>query len=201
MSAAGWLDMNAALQNLDSPPESVKKARTKRRSSYAGRTTATAGVHGRGSIGTISSGIIKSFRERFLSNSSGDSGKYRKLRQRDAESGRMEASGSSSSGENEDPSSSSSVEDLFANEAERRNWHRKTSEKRRRNARKKVSGLDFYDIKHFIMITFHLTDYINQYVSIILIIYSLMELLRWVLKAWLKRKLSLTALHFDIAVS
>lgn len=143
MSAAGWLDMNAALQNLDSPPESVKKARTKRRSSYAGRTTATAGVHGRGSIGTISSGIIKSFRERFLSNSSGDSGKYRKLRQRDAESGRMEASGSSSSGENEDPSSSSSVEDLFANEAERRNWHRKTSEKRRRNARKRLVDLIF----------------------------------------------------------
>ncbi|EDW41484.1 GM25473 [Drosophila sechellia] len=136
MSAAGWLDMNAALQNLDSPPESVKKVRTKRRSSYAGRSSSAAGVHGRGSIGTISSGIIKSFRERFLSSSSGDSGKYRKLRQRDAESGRM-ASASSSSGEDEDPSSSSSVEDLFANEAERRNWHRKTSEKRRRNARKK----------------------------------------------------------------
>jgi len=145
MSAAGWLDMNAALENLRSPPESQspQKPRRKRRSSYAGRSASTAGVHGRGSIGTISSGIFKSFRERFLSSSSGESANYRKLRQKDAESGRIGANASSSSessGEDEEPSSSSSVEDLFANEAERRKWQRKTSEQRRRAARKKVSG-------------------------------------------------------------
>ncbi|XP_037720430.1 venom dipeptidyl peptidase 4 isoform X2 [Drosophila subpulchrella] len=142
MSAAGWLDMNAALENLRSPPESQspQKPRRKRRSSYAGRSASTAGVHGRGSIGTISSGIFKSFRERFLSSSSGESANYRKLRQRDAETGRIGANASSSSessGEDEEPSSSSSVEDLFANEAERRKWQRKTSEQRRRAARKK----------------------------------------------------------------
>ncbi|KAI8037792.1 hypothetical protein M5D96_009293 [Drosophila gunungcola] len=143
MSAAGWLDMNAALQNLNSTPESTQKSRGKRRSSYAGRRASTAGVHGRGSIGSISSGIFKAFRERFLS--SDDSGDYRKLRQRDAESGRMGAganasSSTDSSGEDAEPSSSSSVEDLFSNEAERRKWQRKTSEQRRRTARKKVSG-------------------------------------------------------------
>jgi len=152
MSAAGWLDMNAALENLRSPPESQssQKPRRKRRSSYAGRSALTAGVHGRGSIGTISSGIFKSFRERFLSSSSGESANYRKLRQRDAESGRIGANASSSSdssGEDEEPSSSSSVEDLFANEAERRKWQRKTSEQRRRAARKKVSG-PFYFYLH-----------------------------------------------------
>ncbi|XP_052848496.1 venom dipeptidyl peptidase 4 isoform X2 [Drosophila gunungcola] len=140
MSAAGWLDMNAALQNLNSTPESTQKSRGKRRSSYAGRRASTAGVHGRGSIGSISSGIFKAFRERFLS--SDDSGDYRKLRQRDAESGRMGAganasSSTDSSGEDAEPSSSSSVEDLFSNEAERRKWQRKTSEQRRRTARKK----------------------------------------------------------------
>jgi len=133
MSAAGWLDMNAALENLRSPPESQspQKPRRKRRSSYAGRSASTAGVHGRGSIGTISSGIFKSFRERFLSSSSGESANYRKLRQRDAETGRIgenASSSSESSGEDEEPSSSSSVEDLFANEAERRKWQRKTSD-------------------------------------------------------------------------
>jgi len=39
------------------------------------------------------------------------------------------------------------VEDLFANEAERRKWQRKTSEQRRRAARKKVSG-PFYFYLH-----------------------------------------------------
>uniref|UniRef100_A0A6P4FKQ8 Uncharacterized protein LOC108052532 n=1 Tax=Drosophila rhopaloa TaxID=1041015 RepID=A0A6P4FKQ8_DRORH len=117
----------------------TQNPRRKRRSSHAGRSASTAGIHGRGSIGSISSGIFKAFRERFLS--SDDSGDYRKLRQRDAESGRMGANATSStdsSGEDEEPSSSSSVEDLFANEAERRKWQRKNSEHRRRAARKKV---------------------------------------------------------------
>ncbi|KAH8334766.1 hypothetical protein KR074_010347 [Drosophila pseudoananassae] len=144
MSAAGWLDMNAALQSLGEPaaePKPNSRPRSKRRSSYAGRTAPTTGVHGRGSIGSVSAGLYKAFRERFLS--SDESGDYRKLRQRDAEAGRVGANASSStesSGEEADlPSSSSSVEDLFAKETERRKWQRKSSDQRRRAARRKVS--------------------------------------------------------------
>ncbi|KAH8294414.1 hypothetical protein KR054_012502 [Drosophila jambulina] len=140
MSAAGWLDMNAALQSLNENPEPNVRpgTRQKRRSSYAGRSATTAGVHGRGSIGSVSAGLYKAFRERFLS-SDDSSGNYRKLRQRDAELGRNGSSSTDSSGEDGEPSSSSSVEDLFASEADRRKWQRKTSEQRRRAARKKVS--------------------------------------------------------------
>ncbi|XP_020798245.1 venom dipeptidyl peptidase 4 isoform X1 [Drosophila serrata] len=138
MSAAGWLDMNAALQSLNenSEPNVRPGTRQKRRSSYAGRSAATAGVHGRGSIGSVSAGLYKAFRERFLS-SDDSSGNYRKLRQRDAELGRNPSSSTDTSGEDGEPSSSSSVEDLFASEADRRKWQRKTSEQRRRAARKK----------------------------------------------------------------
>ncbi|KPU77939.1 uncharacterized protein Dana_GF24616, isoform C [Drosophila ananassae] len=142
MSAAGWLDMNAALQSLDesaAEPKPNSRPRAKRRSSYAGRSASTTGVHGRGSIGSVSAGLYKAFRDRFLS--SDESGDYRKLRQRDAEAGRVGANASSStesSGEEADlPSSSSSVEDLFAKETERRKWQRKSSEQRRRAARRK----------------------------------------------------------------
>ncbi|KAH8379593.1 hypothetical protein KR009_005911 [Drosophila setifemur] len=137
--------MNAALQSLAGPegaepkPSSNPKPRSKRRSSYAGRNASTAAVHGRGSIGSVSAGLYKAFRERFLS--SDDSGDYRKLRQRDAEIGVNASSPAESSGEEGEPSSSSSVEDIFASETERRKWRRKSSEQRRRAARRKVSGL------------------------------------------------------------
>ncbi|KAH8269938.1 hypothetical protein KR018_000057, partial [Drosophila ironensis] len=117
-------------------PKPISRPKSKRRSSYGGRSASNAS----GSIGSVSSGLYKAFREKFVS--SDESGDYRKLRQRDAEAGRLGASASSSadsSGEEGEPSSSSSVEDLFAGETERRKWQRKSSEQRRRSARGKVS--------------------------------------------------------------
>ncbi|EDW26290.1 GL24516 [Drosophila persimilis] len=137
------MDMRGAKK---SPDEAVPNPRPKRRSSYAGRTAPVAAIHGRGSIGSIgsigsvSAGIYKAFRERFLS--SDDSGDYRKLRQRDAEAGQQGLDpyqSSGSSGEEGEPSSSSSVEDLFASETERRQWRRRSAGHRRRGpGRKKL---------------------------------------------------------------
>ncbi|XP_034121967.1 venom dipeptidyl peptidase 4 isoform X2 [Drosophila guanche] len=110
-------------------------SRNKRRIRFARRTA----VQGRGSIGGVSAGIYKAFRERFLS--SDDSGDYRKLRQRDAEAGQVWSdhfqSSGSSGGEREQEPSSSSVEDLFTSETEHRQWRRQSAELRRRGAGRK----------------------------------------------------------------
>lgn len=136
----------ATLDLLGAQPTSVaarQQQQQRRRSSYDGRSA--AGIHGGGSrpgyIGSVSAGIYKSFRERFM-NGNGSAGSggssdcsnvdYRVLRQRDAELGKLSSSGSSSEQELEEEeeqegalSSSSSVEDIFASEAERRKWRRK----------------------------------------------------------------------------
>lgn len=150
----------ASLDLLGAQPTSVAARQQRRRgssSSYDRRSAkaAAAGVHG-GYIGSVSAGIYKSFRERFMSGagSAGSGGSssdvdYRALRQRDAEAGKLSSSDSSSDEqqqqEAEGLSSSSSVEDLFASEAERRKWRRKTQPERRsttkgKRRRRKVSA-------------------------------------------------------------
>ncbi|XP_030386247.1 venom dipeptidyl peptidase 4-like [Scaptodrosophila lebanonensis] len=110
------------------------RRKTKRRGGR--RAAAAAAVHGRESIGSVSSTLYKAFRERFLSGNASTSkvGDYRELRQRDAESGQhldvvadAESVGEESdSGSRLSSSSSSSVEDLFVHET-RRKWRRKGS--------------------------------------------------------------------------
>lgn len=157
----------ASLDLLGAQPTSVAARQQRRRSSsgnYDRRSpkAAAAGVHG-GYIGSVSAGIYKSFRERFMngavsagSGSSSSDVDYRVLRQRDAEAGKLSSSGSSSDEEQEEEEdddqeeeglSSSSVEDLFASEAERRKWRRKAQPERRstakgnrRRRRRKVSA-------------------------------------------------------------
>lgn len=154
----------ASLDLLGAQPTSVAARQQRRRSSSNGydrrspkAAAAAAGVHG-GYIGSVSAGIYKSFRERFMngavsagSGSSSSDVDYRVLRQRDAEAGKLSSSGSSSDEEQEEDDeeelSSSSVEDLFASEAERRKWRRKAQPERRstakgnrRRRRRKVSA-------------------------------------------------------------
>lgn len=145
----------ASLDLLGAQPTSVAARQQRRRSSsgsYDRRSpkaaAAAAGVHG-GYIGSVSAGIYKSFRERFMngavsagSGSSSSDVDYRVLRQRDAEAGKLSSSGSSSDEEQEEEDdeqeeglSSSSVEDLFASEAERRKWRRKAQPERRSTAK------------------------------------------------------------------
>lgn len=147
----------ASLDLLGAQPTSVAARQQRRRSSssngYDRRSpkaaAAAAGVHG-GYIGSVSAGIYKSFRERFMngavsagSGSSSSDVDYRVLRQRDAEAGKLSSSGSSSEEEQEEEEddeeglSSSSVEDLFASEAERRKWRRKSQPERRSTAKGK----------------------------------------------------------------
>lgn len=149
----------ASLDLLGAQPTSVAARQQRRRSSGSGSNSydrrspkaaaAAAGVHG-GYIGSVSAGIYKSFRERFMngavsagSGSSSSDVDYRVLRQRDAEAGQLSSSGSSSDeqeGEDdqeEEGLSSSSVEDLFASEAERRKWRRKAQPERRSTAKGK----------------------------------------------------------------
>lgn len=150
----------ASLDLLGAQPTSVAARQQRRRGSSNGSydrrsaKAATAGVHGgsSGYIGSVSAGIYKSFRERFMSGagSAGSGGSssdvdYRALRQRDAEAGKLSSSDSSSDEqqqqEAEGLSSSSSVEDLFASEAERRKTQperRSTTKGKRR--RRKVSA-------------------------------------------------------------
>ncbi|KAH8307473.1 hypothetical protein KR044_012861, partial [Drosophila immigrans] len=124
--------MDAQSASVASMPR--QKAAEQRRRSYVG---SAAGVHGRSSIGSVSAVLYKSFRERFMSLSGGsgsDSGNYRALRQRDAEAGRLDndlSSNGSSSDAELSQLSSSSVDDLFANETERRNWRQKLPERSR----------------------------------------------------------------------
>lgn len=158
----------ASLDLLGAQPTSVAARQQRRRSSSGSngydrrspKAAAAAGVHG-GYIGSVSAGIYKSFRERFMngavsagSGSSSSDVDYRVLRQRDAEAGQLSSSGSSSDeeqegedDEQEEELSSSSVEDLFASEAERRKWRRKAQPERRstakgkqRRGRRKVSA-------------------------------------------------------------
>lgn len=151
----------ASLDLLGAQPTSVAARQQRRRNSsgsngYDRRSpkaaVAAAGVHG-GYIGSVSAGIYKSFRERFMngavsagSGSSSSDVDYRVLRQRDAEAGKLSSSGSSSDEEQEEDDdqeeeglSSSSVEDLFASEAERRKWRRKAQPERRSTAKGKRS--------------------------------------------------------------
>ncbi|XP_060656606.1 venom dipeptidyl peptidase 4 isoform X1 [Drosophila nasuta] len=149
MSAAGFLDA----QSASVASAARQKAAEKRRRSYGH----AAGIHGhsrgrsrsRSSIGSVSAVLYKSFRERFMSasggSSSGGDGNYRVLRQRDAEAGRMDnelsSNASSSDGELSQLSSrSSSVDDLFANETERRTWRQKLPERSQRSKRKVDRG-------------------------------------------------------------
>lgn len=153
----------ASLDLLGAQPTSVAARQQRRRSSSGSnsydrrspKAAAAAGVHG-GYIGSVSAGIYKSFRERFMngagSGSSSSDVDYRVLRQRDVEAGKLSSSGSSSDEQEEDDEqeeglSSSSVEDLFASEAERKKWHRKAQPERRsttkgkqRRRRRKVSA-------------------------------------------------------------
>jgi len=141
---------------LESTSVAARHKTDKQRRSAASGSVA-AGIHGRGrsSIGSVSAVLYKSFRERFMSSANGSGsgsdagGNYRVLRQRDAETGIMdnELSSNESSSDNElSQLSSSSVEDLFANEKERRNWRQKRPERRRRakGTRRKVSAQTFH---------------------------------------------------------
>ncbi|KAH8369575.1 hypothetical protein KR093_000201 [Drosophila rubida] len=163
MSAAGFLDAQ----------QSASVAAAKRRRSYGN----AARVHGRSSGGGVSAVLYKSFRERFMSLSAGSSSDagvsdYRVLRQRDAEAARVDdelsSNGSSSDAELSQLSSSSSVEDLFANETERRNWRQKTAPERSRSSRgkrragRKVSAhFPFHSLEHIVveqLLTFKYSD-------------------------------------------
>ncbi|KAH8405979.1 hypothetical protein KR215_001367, partial [Drosophila sulfurigaster] len=173
--AAGFLDA----QSASVASAARQKAAEKRRRSYGH----AAGIHGhsrgrsrsRSSIGSVSAVLYKSFRERFMSasggSSSGGDGNYRVLRQRDAEAGRMDnelsSNASSSDGELSQLSSrSSSVDDLFANETERRTWRQKLPERSQRSKRKvgrgrlKVSAAHFPFHSNVVKIIF---KYSNQF--------------------------------------